>query len=220
MQPNLKSDAAVVAVESEAHKITAFAQSLVIQTNEGYSQAADTLKAIKGLLRQIEDARVRVTRPLNEALRAVNAQAKEASAPLLTSESRIKRAMVTYSTEQERIRREEQRKAEEAARKEREKLEAQARKAEAAGRVERAMELEQRAATVVAPVIQREPPKVSGVAMRSIWRFEVVDPAAVPREYLVVDEKRIGAVVRAMKGDTQIPGVRVWEEKSLAAGVA
>lgn len=220
MQPDLRSDSAVVAIQPEVSKITAFAQSIVIKTVDGYQQASDYLKSVKGLLRQIEDARTRVTKPLNEALRQVNSQAKEASAPLLTAETQIKRAMLTYSAEQERIRREEQRKAEEAARKERERIEAQAAKAAAAGKVERAAQLEERAATVVAPVIQREAPKVAGVSMREVWRFEVTDPAAVPREYLTVDEKKIGAVVRALKGDTQIAGVCVWKEKSLASGAA
>lgn len=214
---DLKNDSAVVALQPEVSKLTTFARALVVRTQEGYQQAAEHLKAIKGMLGQIEDARTRVTKPLLQAQREVNTQAKEAAAPLEQAEKQIKLAMIAYSDEQERIRREEQRKADEAARREQQKLQERAAKAMESGKVEKAAELETRAATVVAPVIQREPPKVAGVATREVWKFEITDPAAVPRNYCSPDEKKIGGIVRAMKGDTQIPGVRVWSEKNLAA---
>lgn len=218
MPPSLSTDEQVVALQPEVSKLTTFARALQIKTVEGYNQAADYLKSIKGMLKQIEDARTRITKPINESLREVNTQAREASTPLQTAESQIKRAMIAYADEQERIRREEQRKADEAARKERERIEAQARKAQDAGKAERAAELEQRAQTVVAPVVQREAPKVTGVSTRESWRYEVINLAAVPREYLCLDEKKVGGVVRSMKGDTNIPGIRVWPEKNIASG--
>jgi hypothetical protein len=131
--------------------------------------------------------------------------------------------------------------ADEAARKAREQAAAQRKAAEeaaAAGRAAEAQRLaaaaarteekaaekvetfESRAATVVAPVISREPPKVSGVQTREVWKFEVEDATQVPREYLSVDEAKIRKVVGALKGDTQIAGVRVWAEKAIAAGSA
>ena len=60
----------------------------------------------------------------------------------------------------------------------------------------------------VTPQIQR----VAGVGLRDNWKFEVTDPNKVPREYLIIDEKKIGAVVRAMKLQANIPGVRVYNE--------
>ena len=60
-------------------------------------------------------------------------------------------------------------------------------------------------------------PKAQGVAFTDTWKFESVDPALVPAEYKVVDEKRVGAVVRALKGETQIPGVRVYVERGVRA---
>jgi hypothetical protein len=220
LQPDFKTDSDVVAIQPEANKLSTFARTLVIKTADGYNEAASFLKSIKGMLGKIEDARTRVTKPLNEALRQVNAQAKDASAPLQTAENQIKRAMIAYSDEQERLRREEQDRAEAAARKERERLEAQARKAEASGKVEKAVALEQRAASVVAPVIQREAPKVAGVVTREVWKFSIIDAAAVPREYLMVDETKIRKVVQALKGETVIAGVRVYPEKNLGASAA
>lgn len=194
-----------------------------IKTPEQFTQAGELLKAVKGALRQIEDQRVAITKPINESLRAVNAQAKTAAEPFEKAEREIKARMVEFSNEQERIRREEQRKADERARQEREKLEAQAAKAAAAGKAGKAEQLEERAAAVVAPVVEREPPKVAGISTREVWRFEITDPTQVNAAFLMPDEKKIGAAVRAMKGDAAAlvgPGVRVWSERQLAAGAA
>lgn len=45
-------------------------------------------------------------------------------------------------------------------------------------------------------------------------------PKSITPEESCDDEKKIGGVVRAMKGDTTIPGVRVWAEKVPAASAA
>lgn len=208
------------AVRPTLEVITAQAGALRIVSPEAYEHAGSLLKTIKGALRQIETQRTSITAPMNEALRNANAQAKAASAPFEAAEKRIKGAMITYSDEQERIRQEEQRKADEAARKQREKLEAQAAKAAAAGKDDKAEQLEERAASVVAPMIQRETPRVSGVSTREVWKFEITDPSLIPRQYLEVDEAKIRRVVQAMKNDANIPGVRVYAERQLAAGAA
>lgn len=55
------------------------------------------------------------------------------------------------------------------------------------------------------------PGKVEGAgAMVEVWKFEVVDVCALPGEYVLADEVAIGKVVRALKGKTKIPGVRVY----------
>lgn len=221
-----------------------------------FERAGELLKAVKGALKQIEEQRVAITKPMNDALRATNAQAKAAASSFEIAEREIKARMIEYTDEQERIRREEQRKAEEAARAERERLARQQREAEEKARAEQARlrreaeeaaaagraaeaaklnaradrveektaakveELQVREASVVAPVIQREPPKVAGVSTREVWLFEVNDPTQVPRQYLIVDESKIRKVVQALKGDAQIPGVRVYSERQIAAGAA
>jgi len=133
------------------------------------------------------------------------------------AERTVKKRMVAWKSEQDRIAREEARKAEEKARKDRERLAREAAKAEEAGRTERAETLRDRAEVVTAAPPPPAAPKVSGIAERKVWKFEVTDPSKVPDEYKTIDERKIGGVVRALKGDTSIPGVRVWEESSLAA---
>lgn len=57
-----------------------------------------------------------------------------------------------------------------------------------------------------APVIHA---KVEGAPMfGEDWIFEVTNEALVPREYLTLDDVKIGKVVRAMKDKTNIPGIK------------
>ena len=59
-------------------------------------------------------------------------------------------------------------------------------------------------------------PKVSGSVVREAWKFEITDDSLIPREYLMPDEKAIGAMVRTRKGATNIPGVRVYTETTVS----
>lgn len=120
----LKADPVIVGLSPVIASLRSFAAGLVIKTEEGYKVAADRLKLIKGALLQIEDARTRITKPINESLRETNAQAKAAAAPFLADEAVIKNAMLRYSDEQDQLRQEAQRRANEIADKERRRLQA------------------------------------------------------------------------------------------------
>lgn len=73
------------------------------------------------------------------------------------------------------------------------------------------------APTVVAPVVQeatRVTRTESGSAFsKQPWVFEVTDPAAVPREFLSVDEKKIRDAVRM--GVREIVGVRIYQDTQI-----
>lgn len=69
------------------------------------------------------------------------------------------------------------------------------------------------AATTVAPVYGGGTPKVSGLRFTESWQYEIENAALLPREYLMADDKKIGAIVKAMKADAKVPGVRIWSEK-------
>jgi hypothetical protein len=122
MDTNFAADPAVVAIAENLRELTARTANLEIINSEAFTEAADWLKSIKTSLREIEDARVRITRPMNEALREINAQARASAEPFLETEGRIKRAILAYTQKQERIRLEEQRKRDLEAKQERERL--------------------------------------------------------------------------------------------------
>ena len=55
-------------------------------------------------------------------------------------------------------------------------------------------------------------PETKGVTMRKIPKWKLIDKSLVPVEYLTLDTVKIGAVVRAAKGDVKIPGIEVYFE--------
>lgn len=51
-------------------------------------------------------------------------------------------------------------------------------------------------------------------SVRKRWEFGITDPTAIPREYLMVDEKKIREAVKA--GVRSIPGVNIFETSDIA----
>lgn len=257
--PNIETLPEVRAAVAEIGDLEVYAANYAVRTAEEYSAGGEDLKRVKAAQKKLEETRTSITGPLNASLKRVNDFFRAPADRLTGIERIIKSKMVAFADEQERIRREEQRKAEEAARRERERIEAQAREAErkaqekaaaerraaeeaaAAGRAEEAAKLNakaaateakaaekveqlaERSAAVVAPVIQREAPKVAGVASREVWRFEITDPSKINAAFLMPDEQKIRKQVAALKGDAASligPGVRIWSERSIASGAA
>jgi hypothetical protein len=60
------------------------------------------------------------------------------------------------------------------------------------------------------------PVKAQGVSTRVMWRWRVVDAAAVPREYLCVDAAKVEALVKEHKEGAKIPGIEVYREEIMA----
>lgn len=66
-----------------------------------------------------------------------------------------------------------------------------------------------------APVIPSIP--VADFSMRTTWEFEVTDVDLVPRKYMVPDMTLLGKIVRAMKDQTDIPGIKAYPTRSVAS---
>lgn len=114
------------AILQSASTAVAEAKDIVIDSNLLYEEAGGTLAVIKGSIKKIEEAKESLLKPVREVDRAIRALFDPALAVRKEAETTIKRAMLTYSAEQERKAQEARRQAEEVARREREKLEAQA----------------------------------------------------------------------------------------------
>ncbi len=61
-----------------------------------------------------------------------------------------------------------------------------------------------------------EIPEKMGLRRRQHWKYEIVAVDEIPREYMMPDKIKIGAVVRAMKRTCNIPGLRVYYENIIA----
>lgn len=192
-----------------------------IKTNVSYTLAAEELKRIKGAAKQLEELRTSITKPMDEAKRAVMDLFREPATWLENAETSIKGEMLAYRAELDRREREAARVAEEAARAERERIALEAARAAEEGRHEDARAAAERICEVV-PVIQpmRPKPIVAGQREVELWQFEVIDPAKVKPEFMIVDMQKLGKLVRSLKGDAQAivgEGVRVYMSKTLAS---
>lgn len=188
-----------------------------ITTAEQYQHAGSQLTALKAMLQKIGLTFDPHIKRAHDAHKALVAEKRTHENPLLTAETTLKKAMLSFLAEQDRIRQEQEAKARIAAEKERQKLEERAAKQEAAGKVGKAEALREQAALVPTAVVETQVPKVDGTSVRETWKFEVTDETLIPREYLALDEAKIGAVVRAMKSATNIPGIRAFPDKGISS---
>jgi hypothetical protein len=177
------------------------AEGTLKRTMLAYQQAQEAIRLAEQRRLQAEaDAKARAERDRAEA-----AAAKQRA----------------IEAEQRRIAEEARRKAEQANAAERARLQAEAaaaqRKADAAA--EKAMAKDDQAAAVVAPVVTvaAAVPVVQGQIIRKTWKARVVDAAAVPREWLVVNQQALDAFAKATKGAVPVAGVEMYEETSLAS---
>jgi hypothetical protein len=152
----------------------------------------------------------------HKAHKAAVRQKKIFEEPVIKAEQIIMPKITKYRSDQEQKRlAEEKRLREEAERKAQEEALAQAIEAEQSGAIEIADEIMAAPVQFVAPVV-KDLPKMESVSEREVWSFDVVNINLLPKEFLIVDEKAIGRVVRAMKDKTNIPGVLVKCNKTLA----
>jgi hypothetical protein len=159
-------------------------------TVETYSGICDALIDVKARVKSLTAQRETVLRPLREAERAVREWFR---APLETYqmiEGVLKQRVAGY---QETLRREKHAAI------------------VAAGQAPTPSAMAQLTALSV-------PPTPASISFRKVWKVEIVDPNAVPREYLLIDTTALRKVCQATDGKIQIPGVRFVQEQSVAVG--
>jgi hypothetical protein len=211
------------------------AGALVIQNPEQYGHEAERLKGIKAFQKRVAEFFDPLKRKASEAHKALCDAERKALAPVVEDEAAIKRALIAFDQEQERIRRAEENRLREEARlrEEQRRLEEAAaleREATATGDAEMMEEAQALiAAPVEAPVVhlERAMPKVAGIVTREVWKGEVVDvaklvqaAAANPQwvNLLVPNNTAVQQLARALKGAMNVPGIRVYAESQIAAG--
>lgn len=178
------------------------AQSLDVVDDESNRQAVARAAAAKKKWKELEQARKDILAPHADFTATVNRLAKDCQGPLTEIERVLKVKISSYQAKIELERRKKEESARLAALELQKKIDAEA----AANNIP--------APQVVAPVM----PAVSKVTRTEegsasqvkTWSFDVVDPHAVPREYLVVDDKAIRQAVK--NGVRTIPGVNIYEK--------
>lgn len=202
-----------------------------ISSSESLELVTDAARELKNFEKKVTARRKELVTPLNDQVDVINDYAKSVLALMEPATAHLKNEMKKWEAvleqkrleEQKRIEEEKKRRETEAAEKARvAKEEAEAVAAfgsEEDG--ERAKLLAQaEAETDQAAIIaldkkankEVQSMRVSGA--KKVWTFSVKDEAQVPREFLIVDEKKIREAVRT--GVRDIPGVEIFQDTQIA----
>lgn len=194
---------AAIVLATKAQSALSGARDFVIDSPTMLELASEDLRSVKTLQKEVEEKRTSITGPLNQAVKAVNDLFRAPKEYLDQAETTLKRAIGTYTAEQQRLADESRRQAEALARAERERLAAiereqqeaarraqqEAQAAAAAGDAEAAHaaqaaadEAAMRATSAamtaqvltMAPAVDA-PAKVSGISSRTTYAAQVTD---------------------------------------------
>jgi hypothetical protein len=204
----VESDERFQTLASGALELLGRAREIQIRDDESDAEAKQFLVQVTTARKRWDELRTWFVGPLNNQVKAINNLFKAQAAPVDEAENVLRGKVGVYF-----------RARQEAARKEQERL----RKLAEARNARQAVRAEERGEEPPAPIFPlptvAAPLKTThvdsaSVTVRKVWRFRVVDPAQVPDEYKVVDERKIGAVVKA--GIRNIPGVEIFEIEEVA----
>ena len=220
------NELAATEIASTSELATSQARAIVVTNDIELQSAGVFLRGLKSIRQRIKDTFDGPIAAANKAHKEMIAAKKKHDGPVQDAEVFVKGRISSYHLEQDRIRRDDERKRqEEEAKRAREAKEEEDRRLAKAVELENAGKPQEAEAVLDAPVAQApkhaaptaRPAAVSGVRVQTKWKWRFVDESKVPREYLQVDEVAIGKVVRAMKGNTSIPGIEAYEDKQIAA---
>ncbi|MDE3244474.1 MAG: hypothetical protein KGN80_00190 [Acidobacteriota bacterium] len=228
-------------VEKEAKAVMALVSApVVVNSVEDYREADEGFAAVKAMRKANEKTRKEIADPIYQAWKNVNARFGVIDDDLAKVEKFYSGPMTQWQRAQDDIRRKAE--ADTAAEKKRmddvaaEKVRVEKAKMEAAQMslegaraagdpfaelmAEEEVEEAKQAAlqairdarnTVVEPNAPTQT-TAAGSRVNRPWKFRVVDAAMVPREYLMVDESKLGQLARSAKSDAAVPGVEFYED--------
>lgn len=219
----------VEVLRSEVAPVVQQAGAIVVRSPEQYQGASDFLKAVKAAQKKVVDFFAPMKAKAHEAHKAITTTESNTLKPLSDAEATIKRKMIEYATEQERIRREQERKLQAAAdlkaRIEREALE---KKAASMKTPEKQQEYREAAAAVVAPVVQvaAVTPEIKGQAITKRWKATITDPKeavmallAYPdwSAYIEINQGQLDKFASRTNGSVSMKGVTFAEVAGLSS---
>lgn len=184
-----------------------------VETEDDLKPAVEIQNKVQTVLKLIETKRKELTKPLYDAQKRVNQVAKELTDEINVELAKFKGKINRVNQEVRKKREEELRIERQKAEEERLRLLEEAKKGEKKLQesVDQIMESQKQLRQQ-----EREIKTSSPVKTRRVWTFEVVDPMAVPREFLMVNESLIRT--KLPKGDEtppEIPGIKFERKESV-----
>jgi hypothetical protein len=229
-------------LQHESSEWSARAKDVRVTDSESCKQASLLLRSIKGLRTDIAnwfaphvDAAMETKRKAEAARKALVDERDRMEAPLVEAETVIKRALLTYETEQERRRQDEERRLQAEADRRAEAialeaaaaLELQANATGDAGMLQEANDLLTQPTEAPVVSVAKTLPKVQGVVYRDNWKAHesvnvralaaAVADGSVSPTFLIPNMSALNKVASATKGTQTIPGVKFWNDRQIAA---
>lgn len=188
----------------ESMKLLEYAEQRVIKTVDDTKTATNDLSIISKLKKLMVDKRVEMLEPHVKAADDIRATYNFLMSPILEADKITRKKMLDFDTEQKRIRAEQEAINQQ-------KLEVAERQKKLTG------ELIETNLVEVQPEISSTTRAEMGMAgQRDNWKWEIIDPLLIPREYLVVDNAQLTAIARRHHDKKPIPGVRFFNEPIIA----
>ena len=223
--PALVLDTHEDAIRNEVSLVERTAMDVVINNDDDFEMAAEITKNVKRVNKKVteywEPLRVSTKKAYDDVLK----RKKEMLAPLEAAERILKGKIGDYTMKKEAERRQREAVMRELARKEAERKLEEAAKAEAAGdslAAEFAMaEAEVMETACMNAHVASNVPKANGVTHSRTWKIVNIDISKVPTEIAgtiirPVDESAVMALIKATKGQIQIPGIEYQESMNIS----
>lgn len=205
----------VLELKNQAPVLMEATRQVAISDSHSYAIAGELWLRLKIFREKWLEKMAPIKKSADQTHKMIVALEKEIDRPAEERQTRIKGLMEEYDRDQQ-----------EKARKQEVELARIARESQEARILEAAVEAEKSgdkalALTIIetpvqtpAVVIPKDVPKLEGgPVFREVWQFEIERADLIPRAYLIPDEKKIGQVVRAMKDQTNIPGIKVFSKR-------
>lgn len=213
-------------LEQEVNPVIIAAQAIQVIDAVTFGQAMELGKACSARIKLVEEKLGPAKRKTYEAYQEVMRLMKSFIDPLKVAKKTISsRAYLWQKVEEERKRfeAEEARRKAEAEAAEKRRIEEEnrlvlAERLEKEGMAEQAEEvLEAPVVVEVAEVAAPAPKvKVEGASTRENWQGEVINIDLIPREYMMPDLVKLNRTTKTLKGETRIPGWKVWDTGTVA----
>jgi aminopeptidase N len=214
-------------LENETLPIRKQAEVMEVKTDSDNIAAANFLMTIKGMIKKVKEKFAPAKESAWKAHKEITGLETEILRPLEQAENGLKQKMIAFEREAEKERQRLQAIQEAEAR----QIEAEAQKAaeQAAKLAEKGKDgkaevkqqvaetLQVKADEIRQVVIEKPMTRNAGISYVTTWKYEIVNPETVPANYMMIDEKKIGQVVKATRGTLAIPGVRIYSEKQIAS---
>lgn len=164
-------------------------RSFAIKNSDEMGKATKYLSEANKILDNLTEDKEKLTKPLNEALKAIRAKYKPAEIALEEIITSIRKSMTSYQTTQKKL-----------------ENEAQAKIADkvASGKIsiDKAIQKLESLEVVANKTVTDE----GSISFRPTPTLKISDPLAIPREYLIIDET---SLLKALKSGAQVPGAEI-----------